>query len=118
MRSAILASFLAVASSAWAATARVKITDQEMFSPKTLTVHAGDTVEWINSSGAVHTVTDDPTLAATPTDASLPKGAVPFNSGFLKAGRTYRHRFTVPGQYRYFCILHESSGMVGTVVVK
>ena len=118
MRGAILASFLAVAPSAWGATAVVKITDQEMFSPKTLTVHAGDTVEWINSSGAVHTVTDDPALAATPKDASLPKGAAPFNSGFLKAGQVYRHRFTVPGQYRYFCILHESSGMVGAVVVK
>ena len=121
MRNAVLLSFLAglaAAPSAWAASAVVKITNQEMFSPKTLTLHAGDTVEWVNSSGAVHTVTDDPALAATPKDAALPQGAAPFNSGFLKAGQTYRHRFTQPGRYRYFCLLHESSGMVGAVVVK
>ena len=72
MRNAVLLSFLAglaAAPSAWAASAVVKITNQEMFSPKTLTLHAGDTVEWVNSSGAVHTVTDDPALAATPKDA-------------------------------------------------
>lgn len=121
LRNAVLAGFLvglAAAPSVRAATAVVKITHQEMFSPKTLTIRAGDTVEWINSSGAVHTVTDDPALAATPKDATLPKGAAPFNSGFLKAGQAYRHRFTAPGQYRYFCLLHESSGMVGAVLVK
>jgi plastocyanin len=56
-------------------------------------------------------------IAANPKDALLPKGAKPFNSGFLKAGQVYRHRFTVPGTYRYFCLLHEAAGMVGTVVV-
>lgn len=109
---------VAAALPARAANVVVRITDQEMYSPKTVTIRAGDMVEWKNASGAVHTVTDDPALAAVAKDASLPKSAVAFNSGFLKAGQTYSHRFTVPGQYRYFCILHESSGMVGTVIVK
>ena len=118
LRLGIALALAGLSAPALAASATVKITEQEMFAPKTVTIHAGDTVEWVNSSGAVHTVTDDPALAATAKDSSLPAGAVAFNSGFLKSGQTYRHQFTVPGQYRYFCILHESSGMVGTVVVQ
>ncbi len=101
-----------------AATATVKLTDQEMFEPKIVTVHIGDTVKWVNSSAAVHTVTDDPKLAAKAADSSLPDGVQAFNSGFLKADQTYVHGFKVAGTYRYFCILHEGMGMVGTVVVK
>ena len=101
-----------------ATTATVKLNDQEMFAPKIATVHVGDTVKWVNSSSAVHTVTDDPKLAANGLDSSLPKGVQPFNSGFLKTGQTYEHHFQVAGTYRYFCILHEGMGMVGTVVVK
>ena len=117
-RLGIVLALASLSAPALAAGTTVKITDQEMFAPKTVTIHAGDTVEWVNSSGAVHTVTDDPALAATAKDSALPAGAAAFNSGFLKSGQTYRHQFTVPGQYRYFCILHESSGMVGTVVVQ
>lgn len=103
---------------AMAATNTVRLTDQNRFEPQTLTVRVGQTVTWNNSSAAVHTVTDDPGLAAKPVDVALPKGAKPFNSGFLKAKAVFKHRFTVPGTYRYFCILHEGLGMVGTVVVK
>ena len=118
MRLGIALALASLSAPALAASTTVKITDQAMFAPKTVTIHAGDTVEWVNSSGAIHTVTDDPALAAAAKDSSLPAGAVAFNSGFLKSGQTYRHQFTVPGQYHYFCILHESSGMVGTVVVQ
>lgn len=103
---------------AQAATTVVKLTDQEMFTPKTVTIHAGDAVKWVNASSAVHTVTDDPTLAASAKDSTLPKGADAFNSGFLKAGQTYTYLFKIPGEYHYFCILHESLSMVGTIVVK
>lgn len=113
-----LAIICAAGPAARATDVSVTMTGRETFEPRTLTVHAGDIVTWKNTSSAVHTVTDDPKLAARPEDASLPKGAEPFNSGFLRAGEVYRHRFAVPGTYRYFCLLHEAAGMVGTIVVK
>ncbi len=51
-------------------------------------------------------------------DVALPVGAKPFNSGNLKPGQAYRHTFTVPGRYRYFCVPHEGAGMIGEVVVR
>ena len=99
------------------ASSLVSITSQSSFNPQTITIHTGESVKWINTSGAVHTVTDDPHLAAKGKDSTLPAGAKSFNSGFLKSGDNYIHVFNVPGIYHYFCLLHEEMGMVGTVVV-
>ena len=87
------------------------------FSPETVTIHAGQTVEWRNTSPITHTVTDNPPAAATPADSVLPPGAIPFSSGDIPAGKIFEYKFTVPGTYRYFCTHHEGDGMVGTVVV-
>lgn len=123
VRAAVLASVVAVvlalsAKVTLAADASVNITDQNRFVPQTISIQVGQTVTWINGSAAVHTVTDDPNLAANPSDASVPKDGSAFNSGFLKSKDVYKHRFTAPGTYHYFCLLHEGLGMVGTVVVK
>ena len=56
--------------------------------------------------------------ADDPASVLLPPGAQPFDSGDIPAGQVYRHTFTVPGEYRYFCIPHEDMGMVGTVIVQ
>ncbi len=109
---------LAASGSAAAATVTVGMTNTLEFTPQTLTVHVGDTVVWKNGSALTHTVTDVPKLASTAGDARLPKGAKPFNSGYLDPGRSYSHTFTVPGTYHYFCIPHEATGMVGVVIVK
>lgn len=109
---------LAASGSASAATAKVGMTNTLKFTPHTLTVHVGDTVVWKNGSALTHTVTDVPKLASKAGDATLPKGAKPFNSGYLNPGQSYSHTFTVPGTYHYFCIPHEATGMVATVVVK
>jgi plastocyanin len=90
----------------------------ESFSPETVTVRPGDTVEWQNTSPITHTVTDDPRRARTAGDASLPPGGQAFDSGDIAAGQVYFHTFTAPGTYRYFCARHESDGMTGTVVVR
>jgi YVTN family beta-propeller protein len=100
-----------------AVTRIVHLTDADRYVPATLTIHVGDVVRWVNDSHEVHTVTDLPSKAAYREDASLPPGAEPFNSGYLKPGTSYEHRFTVPGRYTYFCIPHESPGMVGSVMV-
>jgi len=90
----------------------------ESYSPATVTIRSGGTVEWRNTSLITHTVTDDPERAKTQGDAGLPPGAPPFDSGDIAAGQVYLRAFTMPGTYRYFCMHHETDGMVATVVVE
>ena len=90
----------------------------ESYDPASVTIRAGETVEWRNTSLITHTVTDDPGRAKAPGDAGLPAGAQSFNSGDIPAGQTYLRRFDVAGTYHYFCTHHESDGMTGTIVVK
>jgi plastocyanin len=96
----------------------VKMTNDLEFVPKKVTIRVGDTIEWKNPSKLVHTVTADPDKARDKSDVKLPEGAKPFNSGRIQPGGTYRHTFTVPGQYKYFCIPHERAGMIAEVEVK
>ena len=87
------------------------------YSPNQLTIVEGQTVEWRNKSIMGHTVTADPSKAKNAADVMLPAGAQPFHSGNIGPGEVWQYRFTVPGDYRYFCIPHEGQGMVGTVRV-
>jgi plastocyanin len=87
------------------------------FKPTTITIQAGQIVEWRNVSLVSHTVTGDPKLALYPGDAALPDGAAPFDSGEVAAGDVFLIRFPEPGVYRYFCRLHERHGMVGEITV-
>jgi plastocyanin len=99
-------------------TPTVRMTSSLKYEPAKLTVRTGQTVHWKNVSIMSHTVTADPSIAKNPADVSLPAGAEPFTSGMIRPGKSYDHVFTVPGTYRYFCIPHETSGMVGTVIVE
>ena len=87
------------------------------FEPATIHIKAGQTVAFRNNALITHTVTDDPAKAMEAKDAVLPAGAPAFDSGDLPPGQVYTRTFTVPGTYTYFCMHHESSGMVGTVIV-
>ena len=78
------------------------------FSPQTITVRAGDTVLWQNTSSGTHTVTAD----------SVPPGAAAFDSGDIGSGGQFSHTFFVPGEHHYYCRPHSGIGMVGTVVVE
>lgn len=79
------------------------------FAETELRVSAGSTVTWENQDSAVHTVTDD---------------AGSFDSGNIKAGASWSHKFTEPGTYTYHCTPHayqddgEWKGMVATVIVE
>lgn len=92
--------------------------DGEQFEPRQVSISAGQTVQWKNNTGDPHTVTVVPDKALVPADVALPANAQPFDSGTIAAGMTFAHTFTTPGNYRYFCTLHEGNGMVGEVVVK
>jgi plastocyanin len=74
------------------------------FSPSTVTIKAGTTVVWTNSSVAPHTVTSD---AGAP--AAFASGTI--NSG----GGQFSFTFTKPGTYHYHCSIH--TYMKGTIVV-
>lgn len=106
-------------------TARVSMTEDFAFDPKTLTVSAGTTVRWVNDSDVGHTV--------SAYEDRIPPEAVYFASGGFESERaarndvrggllatadTYEHTFDVTGTYEYVCIPHESSGMTGTVTVE
>lgn len=95
----------------------VEITQQDRFNPGSLVIPAGATVVWKNSSTHVHTSTADPTLAQQQADVVLPDGAEAWNSGDLHTGDTFRHTFTVPGNYIYFSRYGEQNGMLGNVTV-
>jgi len=69
--------------------------------PSRIEIAAGTTVRWTNNDPLVHTV--------TATDGS-------FTSPQFGLDATYRHTFTAPGTYTYYCTLHPN--MKATVVVK
>lgn len=98
--------------------ATVEMGNQLTFEPASLTIKAGETVEFVNGSPLVHTVTADPAKARDADNVSLPTGAETFDSGNLASGESFSHTFTEPGTYQYFCIPHEAAGMTGTIVVQ
>ncbi|HYL32749.1 MAG TPA: plastocyanin/azurin family copper-binding protein [Stellaceae bacterium] len=90
----------------------------ESFTPATVTIKAGQLVEWRNTSPITHSVSFDPQAATKAGDAALPSGVQSFASGDIAAGNVYIHAFDTPGTYHYFCTHHEGGGMLGTVVVQ
>lgn len=88
------------------------------FDPPTITIAAGEQVVWKNGSAYFHNVVDDPGRVLNRMDVSFPSGSVPFGSPLVQPGTAFYHEFDKPGIYHYVCVLHESSGMRGTVIVK
>jgi plastocyanin len=84
------------------------------FSPSTVNITVGDTVQW-NWSGFNHTVTSGNCCSAdgkfcSPTDLNCPSSS-PSNPP-----ATYSHTFTQVGTFPYFCRIH-GGAMTGTVNV-
>jgi plastocyanin len=97
----------------------VKMSDKPpKFLPDKVTIKAGQTVQWVNNAKTLHSVDGDPTMALKSSDVSLPAGAKPFDSGFMKPDMTWDYTFTVPGTYKYTCVPHEKDGMNGEVIVR
>lgn len=96
----------------------VDMNDQLAFAPRTITIEAGQEVTWRNVGNVAHTVTADKRKATKAANVELPRGAKPFDSGFISGKKSYKRTFEQSGTYRYICIPHEGAGMVGTVIVK
>jgi plastocyanin len=90
---------LAVAGLATTLAKKHSVTIQDMkFSPSSIEIAVGDSVEWTNDDDRDHTVTGSG-----------------FDSGNLGNGRSFSHTFSKAGKYPYRCSLHPR--MKGTVVV-
>ena len=81
-------------------------TSNTCFSPASLTINSGDTVEWINVDTAVHTVTSG-------SPANGPSGV--FDSSLIMGGASFENTFDEAGNYDYFCMVHP--WMVGNIQV-
>ena len=108
----------------------VDMTDELVFDPDSITVSVGDTVTWETVGNVGHSV--------TAYEDRIPDGAAYFASGGFDSeqaardayvpgdteagdvpdGESWSHTFETAGTYEYFCIPHESAGMVGTVEVQ
>jgi plastocyanin len=75
----------------------------DVFSPQTVTVSAGQKVTWTNAGGTHNVKFDDGSFKDPPNP----------DSSTWTTSRT----FGTAGTYTYFCEQHRSSGMTGTVVV-
>jgi plastocyanin len=86
------------------------------FDPIGLYVKPGTTVRWtarenVHTTTAYHPDNDHHPLR-------IPEGAIPWDSGFLvNPGDHFEVTLTVPGVYDYYCMPHETAGMVGRIVV-
>ncbi|MBV9697995.1 MAG: cupredoxin family copper-binding protein [Gammaproteobacteria bacterium] len=72
-----------------------------MFSPGSITIHAGTTLRWVNRDEEPHTIVSVEGL---------------FRSAAVDGGESFTFRFDKPGTYRYLCTVHPQ--MTGTVVVE
>ena len=81
-----------------------------VFTPNDITIQVGDTVRWVNVSGA-HTVTSG-------TGGTDPNSGALFNASLNLASPSFEFTFTAPGDVPYYCIPHAFFGMTGIVRVQ
>jgi plastocyanin len=98
------------------------------FKPVEISITAGETIRWQNTSSRGHTITayEDQIPAEAEYFASggfktEKRAREAFHSefgGIIDSGDWWTHTFEIPGTYGYVCIPHEASNMVGTITVE
>lgn len=88
----------------------VRLVSGNQFDPADLSIPAGSTVVWVTDSG-VHDVTEGQAGADGSEWSSEDEGPK------MTPGVRYERTFNETGTVHYRCVLHESSGMVGTLTV-
>lgn len=105
----VFSSFFLGLSPAAAETVKVKMgTDAGtlQFDPATVTIKAGNTVQWVNNKLSPHNVVFE-------GNETISHKALLFSPG-----ESFETTFTEPGSYNYYCEPHRGAGMVGKVVVE
>merc|ERR1712061_469404 len=84
------------------------------FVPDSLTVKAGETVEFVNNVGFPHNVVfDEDAIPAGVNAEAISK------EDYLSApGETVTVKFEKAGEYNYYCEPHRGAGMKGKIVVQ
>jgi len=103
----VIPALLALVAPAIAAVYQVRAADFK-FTPSTLAIKAGDTVEWIMPEAIQHNVVQG-------SNCRYQTGG--FKSTLLSNGQKYSHVFDKKGTYPYFCTPHCDRGMKGTITV-
>jgi plastocyanin len=100
-----LVALLLFAPAAWSQGQEVTVRmEDNFFDQANITVEPGTTVTWVQSGNNPHTTTSYDGI---------------WDSGIIEGGSggTFSYTFEEPGRYDYFCIPHESMGMIGSVTV-
>ena len=114
-------------SAGWArtqSTRTIEMTDGLVFEPDSVTIPPGTTVVWENVGSIGHSITAYE--GQIPADASYfasgefdteedARDAYP--EGDVPGGESFSRTFEVEGEYDYFCIPHESAGMIASISV-
>jgi plastocyanin len=102
----------------------IDMTDSLVFDPDQLTISPGDTVVWENVGSVGHSVTayedeipEDAEYFASGGFDSEQAARNAYPEGDIPGGESFEHTFEVEGEYGYFCIPHESAGMVASLTV-
>merc|ERR1712048_1377093 len=85
-----------------------------VFVPESLTIKAGETVDFKNNVGFPHNVVFDEDAVPDGVDA----GALSKEELLNAPGETFSMKFDKAGTYGYYCEPHQGAGMKGTIVVQ
>ena len=94
-----------------------KLGPRQWYLPRQITIHTNDTITWKNDDTEAHTVTSGVSAGIESlmnNKRGIPNGI--FDSGAFKPGQSWKHTFTNPGTYTYFCTIHP--WMEGVVLVQ
>ena len=79
------------------------------FRPSTITIHAGDTITWINDDDTTHNIAFEDTTLGAPTKEAPYK---------IRVGKEFSWTFIKAGEFSYYCKLHHDQDMLGKVIVE
>jgi plastocyanin len=103
----------------------VRMESGQRFEPEILTISMNETVTFVGESSDAHTVTayedrlpDGASFFASGGFESEEEARDDLAGGLLSSGESFEVKFDTEGTYQYFCVPHESSGMIGRIVVE
>jgi plastocyanin len=94
------------------------------FDPANVTIHAGDVVKFVATSGGPHDVVFDasaiPNGAAAVLQKNMPGQQSPLLGPLVNNGDSYSVSFAgaPAGAYHYYCLPHQSLNMTGIITVQ
>lgn len=118
----VVSSFAVFSPSAAAETYTVKMGSDKgalAFQPNKLTIHPGDTIEWVNNKVPPHNVVFDG--AKNPAKSTDLAKSLSHKQLLMSPGQKTTTTFpadVAPGEYTFYCEPHRGAGMIGRVIVE